>query len=150
MIRIIIALLLLPATAQAFPEKYYQDAWCAEHGGQTEVLLADGSRADCVTATHAIEVDFGSKVAEAIGQSLWYSIQTGKRAGIVLILKKPSDRKYLSRLTRIIEQLDLQIDVWEMQGGNRQKNAAIKLPKKTWNRKPACTKPFRGPSISRV
>lgn len=109
-----LAMLFLSTTAHAFPEKHYQDAWCAEHGGQTEVVLKDGTRADCVTATHAIEFDFGKKVAEAIGQSLWYSIQTGKRAGIVLILKKQSDRKYLARLNKTIEHLSLPIDVWEM------------------------------------
>ncbi|MDA3971626.1 MAG: hypothetical protein PF442_09775 [Desulfobulbaceae bacterium] len=79
-------LILLPATASAFPEKHYQEQWCAEQRGTAEVVLADHTRADCITATHAIEFDFGKKWAEAIGQSLYYSLQTGKRAGVVLIL----------------------------------------------------------------
>ena len=45
--------------AHRHPEKYYQDKWCAEHNGQAEVVLADKTRADCITATHAIEFDFG-------------------------------------------------------------------------------------------
>ena len=40
---------------------------------------------------HEIEFDFGNKWAESIGQALYDSIQTEKKAGIVLILKKQSD-----------------------------------------------------------
>lgn len=113
-ITVLIIILLLPATARAFPEKHYQDKWCSEHGGQTEVVFPDKTRADCVTDTHAVEFDFGKKWAESLGQALYYSIQTGKRAGIVLILKRPSDRKYLVRLNSTIQHLNLPIDVWEM------------------------------------
>ncbi len=113
----ITTLLLLPSLAYAghlHPEKWYQERWCAEQGGQAEVVLADGTRADCITATHAVEHDFGPKWAEAIGQSLWYSLQTGKRAGIVLILEKPTDRKYWIRLNSTIQHFNLPIDVWEV------------------------------------
>ena len=40
---------------------------------QIEVVLADGTRCDCVTDTHAIEFVFGSGWAESIGQA--YIIQ---------------------------------------------------------------------------
>ena len=49
--------------------------------------MPDGTRCDILTDTHAIEVDFADKWAEAIGQSLNYAMQTGKKAGIVLVLK---------------------------------------------------------------
>ena len=62
--------------------------------GQVEVVLPDGTRCDCVTETHAIEFDSGSKWAETVGQSAYYALQTGKRAGIVLILETMKDRKY--------------------------------------------------------
>jgi hypothetical protein len=52
------------------------------------VALPDGTRCDCVTDTNAIEFDFGNNLAEAVGQSSYYSIQAKKRAGIVLILEK--------------------------------------------------------------
>jgi len=68
--------------------KPYQEKWCTEHGGQVEVVLPDRTRCDCLTETHAIEFDFGKKWAEAIGQALYYAIQTGKKPGIVLILEK--------------------------------------------------------------
>jgi len=97
------------------PEKYYQEKWCAEHNGQAEAVLSDRTRADCITATHAIEFDFGQKWAEAIGQGLYYSLQTGKRAGIVLILESPSDRKHWIRLNSTIQHFNLPIDTWEME-----------------------------------
>lgn len=111
---IFLALLLLPITALALPEKHYQEQWCAEQGGQAEVVLADKTRADCITASNAIEFDFGKKWAEAIGQSLYYSLQTGKRAGVVLILDGPKDRKYWLRLNSTIQHFKLPIDTWEM------------------------------------
>ena len=65
-----ILLLAIPVfAAHAHKEKYYQDKWCSEHNGQVEVVLADMTRADCITSTHAIEVDFGKKWAESIGNS---------------------------------------------------------------------------------
>lgn len=75
--------------AHTHPEKYYQEKWCSEHNGQAEVVLPDKTRAGCVTSTHAIEFDFGKKWAESLGQAFYYSLQTGKRAGIVLIMEEP-------------------------------------------------------------
>jgi hypothetical protein len=94
------------------PEKHYQNQWCREHDGQVEVILPDRTRCDCLTDTHAIEFDFGNKWAEAIGQALYYSIQTGKRAGVVLILEKQKDYKYWIRLNTIIDHYKLPIDTW--------------------------------------
>jgi hypothetical protein len=95
-------------------EKWYQQKWCEEHKGRVEVVLPDGTRCDCVTETHAIEFDFGNNWAEAVGQSAYYAIQTGKRAGIVLILETMKDRKFWIRLNTTIEHFDLQIDTWRM------------------------------------
>lgn len=77
-----------------------------------EVVLSDRTRCDCLTESHAIEFDFGNKWAEAIGQSLHYSLQTGKRAGIVLILERKKDYKYWIRLVLVIEHFNLPIDIW--------------------------------------
>jgi|APSaa5957512622_1039677.scaffolds.fasta_scaffold29794_2 hypothetical protein len=93
-------------------EKFYQERWCKANGGETEVVFPDKTRCDCLTSTHAIEFDFGKKWAEAIGQALYYSIQTGKRAGVVLILEKPGDYKYWIRLNTVIEHFGLPIDTW--------------------------------------
>ena len=52
--------------------------------------LKDLSRVDCLTQTHAFEVDWadGMKVYEAIGQSLYYASQTDKKPGILLLIRK--------------------------------------------------------------
>jgi hypothetical protein len=112
-----VLVLLLPVVADAgheHPERWYQERWCAEKGGEVEVVLSDRTRCDCLTDENAVEFDFGTKWAEAIGQALYYSIQTGKRAGVVLILEKPTDRKYWIRLNSVVQHFGLPIDTWEI------------------------------------
>ena len=95
-------------------EKYYQTIWCKAHDGRVEVVLPDRTRCDCLTDTHAIEFDFGNKWAESVGQALFYAIQTGKKAGVVLILEKEKDYKYWIRLNTIIDHYGLPIDTWKV------------------------------------
>lgn len=90
-----------------------------DRGGQVEVRLPDKTRCDCITKTHAVEFDFANKWAEAIGQSLYYSLQTGKRAGVVLILEDPKDYKFWIRLNTTIKHFDLPIDTWKTGGAER-------------------------------
>jgi hypothetical protein len=59
--------------------------------------------------------DLGNDWAEAIGQSAYYSLQTGKKAGIVLILETMKDRKYWIRMNTTIEHFNLPIDTWSME-----------------------------------
>lgn len=115
-------LLFLTVSAQAASnlESFYQDQWCKEHNGQAEAVLPDKTRCDCLTATYAIEFDFGKKWAEAIGQSLYYSLQTGKKAGIVLILEDESDYKFWIRLNTTIEHFKLPIDTWMIKPNSLQ------------------------------
>lgn len=101
---------------QLHPEKYYQDKWCAGKG-RVEIVMPDRTRCDCLTSDHAIEFDFGKKWAEAVGQSLHYSMQTGKRAGIVLIIETEKDRKYWIRLNSLIMHFGLPIDTWAIGNG---------------------------------
>jgi len=97
--------------ARLNPEAHYQEIAAEKYSGQTEVVLPDGTRCDIVTETHAIEVDFADKWAEAIGQSLNYSFQLNKKAGILLILESSKDEKHLIRVQGIIEHYKLPIDV---------------------------------------
>ena len=90
-------------------EKDYQDEWCQ---GEKEVVLSDRTRVDCLTDTHAIEIEFANKWKEAIGQSLHYSLMTGKKAGIVLILKKERDQKYVNALNEVLNSNNLTIQIW--------------------------------------
>ncbi len=114
---ILIIIFIFPSLVLAkreHPEKWYQEKWCEAHKGQVEVVLPDKTRCDCVTDTHAIEFDFGNKWTEAVGQSSYYSIQTKKKAGIVLILENKKDKKYWDRLNTTIEHFNLPIDTWSI------------------------------------
>lgn len=104
-------LLFLLSFSVAAAEKDYQVKYCE---GLIEFRLEDKTRVDCLTETHAIEYDFGSKWAEAIGQSLYYAMYTGKRAGIVLIIS-PREKRFLKRAKSTIEHYNLPIDVWSVQ-----------------------------------
>ena len=68
-------------------ERWYQQQWCAQHGGVAEYVLPDKTRVDCLTTTHAWEFDFASKWYEGVTQALHYGRLTGKRPGLVLILE---------------------------------------------------------------
>lgn len=50
-----------------YHESCYRDNWCTGRG-QAEFILPDHTHCDCLTPTHAVEVDFGPKFYEAIGQ----------------------------------------------------------------------------------
>jgi len=76
------------------------------------VVLKDRTRCDCLTDKNAIEFDFARKWAEAIGQALNYSVETGKRAGIVLIVDSGKDQKHIERVKKIIKEFDLPVDLW--------------------------------------
>ena len=93
-------------------ESYYQHEFAVALGGQTEVRLANGTRADIVTDKYAIEVDFGAKWAEAIGQSLSYGIELKKQAGILLVLKGDEEIRFLERLMPVAIQHGIQVWIW--------------------------------------
>jgi hypothetical protein len=112
--RLMLLFLIIPSIAFAghvHKEKWYVETNCK---GQIEARMPDGKRCDCLTDSHAIEYDFAPKFTEAIGQALDYSLQTGKKAGIVLILEKPDDYRHWIRLNTIIEQNGLKIDTWKV------------------------------------
>ena len=111
-LRIVTFLILICTTSNAkhlYPEKYYQQYWCTKNLGQSEVKLIDNTRIDCLTKTHAIEFDFASKWAEAIGQSLHYARMSGKKAGIVLIVEKKEDFKYYNKIKPLCEQYEINL-----------------------------------------
>jgi len=100
------------STPEKINEKWYQQRWCEQKGGQVEVRLKDKTRCDCLTNDYAIEVDFARKWAEAVGQSLHYAKMTGEKAGILLIVEDKKDKKHFSRLENVINFHNLPITVW--------------------------------------
>ena len=110
-----IAATIALAAALLSSEADYRDHICSVDGWQTEVRLPNGTRADCVSETHAWELDFGSKWAEALGQSLNYAAETGKRPGIILVCKRGTEPRCLSwvlRLEQTIARWRLPVTVW--------------------------------------
>lgn len=92
-------------------EKIYQNYWCKKVCGITEYRLPQGQRVDCLTKSHAIEFDFANKVYEGIGQAIYYSVATGLKPGIVLIVENDKkDEKYLEILKVVSKYQG--IDFW--------------------------------------
>lgn len=108
-----ISLAAAPAViaADKMPEAYYQTLWC-EGKGKVEYVLEDRTRVDCLTETHAVEVDFAHKWAEAIGQALYYSKMTGKAPAVLLIVGD-RDEKYLDRFHNASDGLGIMLHTIE-------------------------------------
>ena len=115
--KLVLVISLLLFTTPAFAkhinvERHYQDIWCAEQGGQTEVIMDDRTRCDCLTDDMATEVDFASKWYEGISQALHYAMKTGRPGGLLLIVEKDSDWKYVDRARNLIEFYYLPVTVY--------------------------------------
>jgi hypothetical protein len=93
-------------------EKTYQQTWCDAAHGQTEVVLPDRTRVDCLTDRFAVEVDFADKWAEGIGQALHYGQMTGKPPAILLILEHPKQHRFLTILCHIVTATEPRITVF--------------------------------------
>ncbi len=120
----------LPASAG--PDAEMQARYCA--GMDIEVTLPDRTRADSISATHAIEVEFSEDWATALGQALHYSLWTAeiaatphefapwsrlldspRKAGIILVCRKALNTctGHYVRLFRIIEHFELPVTIWD-------------------------------------
>jgi hypothetical protein len=109
---VIVLCLLSSSNALAVEnEDYYNRLFCTEMGGQAEYVLPDRSRVDCLTNTHAFEADWaqGLKVYESIGQALYYSAETRRQPGILLLIKNKNSERYIRKVKRVIEAFNLPI-----------------------------------------
>lgn len=95
-------------------ESYYQKKWCEEHGG--EVVTIQGKEIDCLTKTHAVEVEFaGFKSYEALGQALRYRrLSKMGRAGILFIVG-PGKMRFVDETIKDIRHERLPVDVWTVE-----------------------------------
>ncbi len=71
--------------SDTYHEADYRDDLC--NGKRMEVSLANGSRADCLSSTDAIEVGFSEKWAKAPGQALSDAGSTGLTPAIFLVCR---------------------------------------------------------------
>lgn len=120
MIKILtIIAILFSSPAFAKSEREYQEEHCK---GAMEFVLNDKTRVDCLTVDHAIEYDFAKKHNEALGQALHYARKAMKKPGIMLILTKESDKKYLDRLRADVDYYNryhgLEIHLWIIEDYN--------------------------------
>ncbi len=110
MMRQILAALVV---AMSFPlvegkaahEKIHQTEWCQRENRYTEELLNDGTQADCLTKTHAIEIKHASEwegVVKSLGQAIHYAQQADRQPGIVLIVEDRKDCRYVRRLRKTL------------------------------------------------
>ncbi len=97
----------------AYPvEKDWQVPWCTSMGGIAEVNLADRTRVDCLTPTHAIEIEFGPDWAEAIGQSQHYARLTGHKPGILLLIGGEKEQRFVDRLRATTDYICPKTTIW--------------------------------------
>jgi len=62
-----------------------------------------------------MEFQFAPRWAEAVGWALYYSSESWKKAGIVLIIKEEEDLEYWKQPNSTIQHFKLPIDTWKMQ-----------------------------------
>ena len=104
------------------PERWYQQQWQAQHGGEIEVVLPDKTRCDWVGEEYALEFDFADKWAEAIGQSLYYASRLNKKAAIVLIIEDEADKRFWVRMNAVVKEYHLPIKTYILRGGEARRS----------------------------
>lgn len=107
---------MVPAISQAHIERIWQERHC--DGMELGKHLPSGGYVDCLSAEYAIEVDWASKWAEAVGQSLYYADATGRKPGIILLCEESEGpveglcRSYVYRLEYALKFVNAHVYVW--------------------------------------
>jgi len=102
----ILLALLVPFVASSQTEAQYSDYIQGLIGGQREVSVPSG-RLDLMTKEYAFEIERAAKWKDAIGQSIWYGLQTNKKPGIIILLKSESEYKYAQQLNSAMQYAGL-------------------------------------------
>jgi len=87
-------------------ENFYADKIQKAIGGEREVSVSNG-RVDLVTNEYAFEIEWAWNWKEAVGQSLWYGLQTNKKPGIILIMRQNAEFKYVQQLESALQYSNL-------------------------------------------
>lgn len=119
MLRVILTFLTLVTAAEpanaagSWKERDYQRVLCA--GMSLEVRLGDYGRADCISATHAIEVEWADKFKEGVGQALTYSSATRLVPGLILVCRGDDASCLAASLTSqdTFSAFGIEATVWE-------------------------------------
>lgn len=98
-------------------ENDYVQTYCRGYPGDSRPLQ-DGTRPDCIWDDYAIEYDWATfKWYECITQAKWYAMNTGRRAGCVLISEHASDDRYVNRAKRLIMHYNEPVTLWILRNG---------------------------------
>lgn len=79
-------------------------------GGEMEVTVP-GGRADLLLDKVVFEVERANRWKHAVGQALWYGLQTERRPGIILIGQNESDYRYLDQLQLLVDRQGLSCEI---------------------------------------
>jgi hypothetical protein len=110
-------MLLMPISCFATsyqPLEEYQAEWCAKNGGKIDYVYEnDTSNVACIKDQYAIYTAYASKWKEAVGQALYYSVMTGKKPGVALIVPNTAeDTKNFKNLKQVADKYNIR--VWEI------------------------------------
>jgi len=119
---ILTVLILLGSQSLSRADYPSENEWAAanaeRYNADDQSGLWDGTECDYITSTEAIEIDWAKKWAEAIGQSLYYSILLNKRPAIILLVKKgvgprlaALQKGYVYRCQTVCAKLDIKLYV---------------------------------------
>ena len=92
-----------------FKEIVYQEKAREIFKGVSGYRLPSGKVVDIISGVYAIEVDFVSKWAEAIGQSLQYAYESGKLPCIIFIYDEIDNRILLNSIRPLLTQLNIKV-----------------------------------------
>lgn len=92
-----------------FKEIVYQGKVREIFKGVSGFRLPSGKVIDVLSGVYAIEVDFVSKWAESIGQSLQYAYESKKLPCIVFIYDEIENRILLNSVRPLLEQLNIKV-----------------------------------------
>lgn len=106
---VILPIMLAGCAHKPLHEKEYQQWWCRKHNGEMEYRLKDGTRVDCLTGEYAVEVEYAHKWAEAIGQSLYYARETGRKPAVLMIVRNHGDERFLKRLRAVAKEQGIRV-----------------------------------------
>jgi len=102
-----------------------------KYGAEAEVLMPDGTRCDLLSDQYAIEVDWAEKHHEAVSQAVLYSIWTGRKPAVLLLVTDDScqTKLYLLRCKLVCERLGIRLFIERSRGQSGCPKAESRKPK---------------------
>ena len=112
----IIAVPVLFQDTRTHPLNWYKKKWCNENKGKIDAPMPDKTSCGCQTDKNVIEFAYADRWHNAVGLTLYNSMQTSIKPGVVLIIEDKSNEKYPDRLKNTIKEFKLPIDMWIYEG----------------------------------